>query len=239
MKFGLLKTKIETLLSESYKRNTFKNEIKTFKKLVLENKKIGKLFQVYNELSTNKGIDVSISNDFINECIKIYENNINKLTPKEVSILEHWVKDVNVKNQYETIDELFSNDITKLEKKIKSRKIVKESIEKKPIDKKTNSVKLPLTTMINVANKTISNYVENLSESEKIEFKNLLLIPEDKLSQEFNEFKNDVVTKLTTMLEEISDDETKQKINETLDKVLSEECDRLNYIKLKNLKESL
>lgn len=239
MKFGLLKTKIETLLSESYKRNTFKNEIKTFKKLVLENKKIGKLFQVYNELSTNKGIDVSISNDFINECIKIYENNINKLTPKELSILEHWVKDVNVKNQYETIDELFSNDITKLEKKIKSRKIVKESIEKKPIDKKTNSVKLPLTTMINVANKTISNYVENLSESEKIEFKNLLLIPEDKLSQEFNEFKNDVVTKLTTMLEEISDDETKQKINETLDKVLSEECDRLNYIKLKNLKESL
>lgn len=239
MKFGLLKTKIETLLSESYKRNTFKNEIKTFKKLVLENKKVAKLFQVYNELSINKGMDTSISNDFINECIKIYENNINKLTMKELSILEHWVKDVNSKNQYETIDDLFSNDITKLEKKIKSRKIVKESIEKKPIDKKTESVKLPLTTMINVANKTISNYVENLSESEKIEFKNLLLIPEDKLNQEFNEFKNDVVTKLTTMLEEISDDETKQKINETLDKVLSEECDRLNYIKLKNLKESL
>ena len=87
MKFGTLKTKIETLLSESYKRNTFKNEIKNFRTLVLENKKFAKLFQVYNELNSNKGLDDSSSNDFINECIKIYENTVNKITNKELNIL--------------------------------------------------------------------------------------------------------------------------------------------------------
>ena len=122
MKFGILKTKIETLLSESYKKNTFKNEIKNFGKLVLENNKIAKLFQVYNELDSNKGLDDSSANDFINECIKIYENTINKLTSKEIYLIENWVKNINVKNQYENIDSLLSNDITLLEKKIESRK---------------------------------------------------------------------------------------------------------------------
>lgn len=239
MKFGLLKTKIETLLSESYKKGTFKNEIKTFKKLVLENKKITKMFQIYNELSSNKGMENSISDEFINECTKIYENSINKLTSKEISILENWTKNINVKNQYELIDNLFSNDITKLEKKIQSRKLVKESIQKKPIDKKSEIVKLPLTTMINVANKTISSYIENLTESEKEELKNLLTISEENLVGKFNSLKNDVIGKLNTLKETVSDSETKEKINETINKVSSEECDRVNYVKLKNLKENL
>ena len=42
--FGLLKTKIENVLLESYANDTFKNELKTFKKLVIENKNISKLF---------------------------------------------------------------------------------------------------------------------------------------------------------------------------------------------------
>ena len=32
MKFGILKSQIESVLSESYKNNTFKSEIKNFKK---------------------------------------------------------------------------------------------------------------------------------------------------------------------------------------------------------------
>jgi len=238
MKFGLLKTKIEKLLTESYKKNTFKKEIKLFKTLVLENKKFSKLFQVYNELSSNKGLDESMANDYINECIKIYENSINKITSKEFSLLEYWVKDVQSKNEYESIDNLFTNDITLLEKKISSRKIVKESIKKKPIEKSKDVVKLPLATMINVANKTFSTFVEGLNESEKLELKNLLTTPEQELKSNFNVVKHDVLQKLSSLKESV-DDETKNKINETIEKVSSEECDVLTYVKLKNLKENL
>ena len=37
IKFGILKSKIEKVLLESYSNNTFKGELKNFKKLVLEN----------------------------------------------------------------------------------------------------------------------------------------------------------------------------------------------------------
>jgi len=238
MKFGILKTKIETLLSESYKKNTFKNEIKTFRILVLENKKFAKLFQVYNELDSKKGLDESSSNDFINECIKIYENIINKITNKELSLLENWVRNVNIKNQYDKIDSLLSNDITLLEKKIESRKVIKESLKQKPTVDKKEVVKLPITTMINVANKSISNYIENLSESQKVELKNLLSTSEKDLNVKFNVVKQEVITKLNSIKETV-DEETKEKINETILKVSSDECDRVNYIKLKNLKENL
>lgn len=238
MKFGLLKTKIETLLTESYKKNTFKNEIKTFKILVLENKKISKLFQIYNELNSNKGLDDSMANDYINECIKIYENSVNKISNKELTILENWVKNINVKNEYETLDNLFSNDITILEKKISSRKVIKESISKKPIQKTNDVVKLPISTMINVANKTISSYIEKLDESQKQELKNLLTTPETELNTNFNVVKKEVLNKLNSLKEDV-DTETKNRINETIEKVSSEECNVLTYVKLKSLKENL
>lgn len=239
MKFGILKTKIETLLSESYKKDTFRTEIKNFRKLVLENKKIGRLFQLYNELNSNKGLDDYTSTEYINECIKIYENNINKITRKELDLLENWTKDVKVKNEYDNIDNLFSNDITLLEKKILSRKIIKESLQRKPNQKKAEIVKLPLSTMINVANKTITNYIENLSESEKEELKNLLTISEEELKGSFNLVKNEVLEKLKSIQESTSDSEIKTKINETIQKVSTEECDRASFLKLKNLKENL
>jgi len=238
MKFGILKTKIEKLLSESYKKDTFKHEIKKFKTLVLESNKFAKLFQVYNELNSNKGLDETSANDFINECIKIYENTVNKITVKELTLIENWVKDVTVKNEYERIDNLLSNDITLLEKKIESRKIIRESIKQKSENKKSESVKLPLSTMINVANKSLSNFIEGLNESEKNELKSVLTISESELNSKFNSTKQELLDKLNSLKESV-DNETKEKINETISKVSSEECDRVNYIKLKNLKENL
>ena len=44
MKFGILKSKIEEKLLESYIKQNFKNEIKHFKKLVLEDKTISSIF---------------------------------------------------------------------------------------------------------------------------------------------------------------------------------------------------
>ena len=66
----------------------------------------------------------------------------------------------------------------------------------------------------------------------------ILSISEKELKLSFESTKKEVITKLET-LKESSDDETKQKINETINKVSLEECDRVNYIKLKNLKENL
>jgi hypothetical protein len=238
MKFGLLKSKIENVLLESYKKNTFKEEMKIFKKLVIENKNISKLLFLYDELSSPKGLEESIASEFMLESIIRYENLINKIEPKKLNELQSWVSKVTCENKYNDIDNLFSQEVVDFDIRLKSKKTIKEGLKSIPTTKKSE-IKLPLSTMVNVANRTISNYIETLEESDKKELINLLSSDSADLEKEFEQIKEDVVKKLTTLKESVEDDETKTKVDETLEKINSEKFDKLSYFKLKNLKETL
>ncbi len=237
VKFGLLKSKIEKLMLESYSNGTFKTEMKNLKKNVLENKNISKLFYLYDELNSNKGLNESIVDDYIYECITIYENTINKIKNSTLVDLSNWVVNVKSDNNYSTIDNLFSNDVLTIESRLSSKKLIKESLKKKPADKK-EVVNLPLSTMVNVANKTISNFIESLNESEKKELVDFLKTDDKELEGNFEQLKESVTKKLET-IKENADTETKSRINETLEKVVSEKYDKFTYFKLKNLNENL
>ena len=236
-KFGIIKSKIERLLMESYTNNTFKKEFNSFKTLVLENKNISKLFYLYDELNSNKGLNESLVNDYILECTKIYENTINKIKKSDLDNLNLWVKGTKTENLYENIDNLFNLDVLNIESRIQSKKIVSESLKKKPVQKK-EPLNLPISTMISVANKTINNYIETLNESEKKELIKFLNTDDKQLQPEFESVKELVLKKLET-LKESSDSDVLTRINETIEKVKSEKYDKLNYFKLKNLKENL
>ncbi len=55
MKFGLIKSKIDYVLSESFKNDEhFKAEMKFFKKNILENRNLSKLFYLYERKRTLK-----------------------------------------------------------------------------------------------------------------------------------------------------------------------------------------
>ena len=238
MKFGLLKSKIENVLIESYKKNTFKEEMKIFKKLVIENKNISKLFFLYDELSSPKGLEESVASEFMLESIIRYENLINKIEHKKLNQLQTWVSKVTCENKYNDIDNLFSQEVVDFDVRLKSKKTIKEGLKSIPTTKKSE-VNLPLSTMVNVANRTISNYIETLEESDKKELISLLSSDSAELEKEFEQIKEDVVKKLTTLKESVEDNETKTKVDETLEKINSEKFDKLSYFKLKNLKETL
>jgi hypothetical protein len=206
IKFGNIKSKIEEKLLESYSNNTFKTEIKNFKSLVLGNKNISKLFYLYDEMSSNKGINESLVNDYIYECITIYENTINKIEDNTISNL---------------------------------KKIISENLIKSPENKKGETVNLPISTMVNIANKTFSNYVESLNESDRKELINFLKTDESELEPQYESIKNEVKSKLNSIVESTSDTETLERVNETITKVDSETFNKLNYFKLKNLNENL
>jgi hypothetical protein len=237
IKFGILKSKIEKVLLESYSNNTFKDELKNFKKLVLENKNISKIFYLYDELSSKKGLNENTVNDYIHECITMYENSINKIKSSDLNNLKSWVNNVKSKNLYETVDGLFSTDVLTIESKIKSKKLIKESLMSvAPINKEV--IQLPLTTMVNVANKTITAYIDDLNESEKKDLMKFLSTDDSVLKESFETIKGDVIAKLKT-LQEGSDIGTLNRITETIEKVELETYDKLSYFKLKNLKETL
>jgi hypothetical protein len=236
--FGLLKSKIEKVLLESYSNDTFKNELKTFKKLVIENKNISKIFYLYDELSSPKSLSESYCVEYINECIKIYENTVNKLKESDISKLNDWVGNKTIENNYTNIDTLFSTDVLTIESKIKSRNLISESLKRIPVIK-TEGIDLPLTTMVSVANKTIKNYIDGLNESDKKELLSLLSEDDTTLNEKYNTLKEGVVTKLTEMKNESTDSSMKTRIDDTISKVISEKYDKLTYFKLKNLKENL
>jgi hypothetical protein len=239
IKFGNIKSKIEEKLLESYSKNTFKSEMKNFKSLVLGNKNISKLFYLYDEMSSNKGLNESLVNDYIYECVTIYENTVNKIDESTINNLKKWVSDVKCDNKYENIDNLFSTDVLTIESRLKSKKVISENLIKSPETKKTELVNLPISTMMNIANKTFSNYVENLNESDRQDLIKFLKTEDSELEPQFESIKNEVKTKLTSLKEGTQDNDTLDRVEETITKVDSETYNKLSYFRLKNLNESL
>jgi hypothetical protein len=238
MKFGIIKSKIEKVLLESYSKNTFKEEIKKFNSLVLENKNISKLFYLYDELSSNKGLTESIAKDYINESIKIYENTLNKIKESDFDKINKWVGNLKIKNQYENIDSIFNVNILNLESNIKSKNIIVEGLTKSE-EKPKEVLNIPIKSMINIANKTFANYVESLNESEQKELKSLLQESDDSLSLKYDLIKESVIEKLNGIKSSENDESVSSKIDETIEKVNSEKYNKINYVRLKSLKENL
>jgi hypothetical protein len=239
MKFGVLKSKIEKCLIESYNKNTLKDNIFIFNELVKKNKNISKIYYLYDELSSNKGLSESVANDFINGSITIYENALNKINKKDIQEISLWLNNVNTKNEYEKIDNLFSSNVVMLESKIQSRKLVVECLKLNKPFSNNKVISLPLESMVKVANNTITNYLSNVSESEKKEIIGLLKEDNDKLEIKFDFIKENTLKRLENILSSDSDPDTVGAIKETIEKVKNESFDKISYIKLKNLNESL
>ena len=238
MKFGIIKSKIESILLESYIKGSFKTEIQNFKSLVLNNKNISKLYYLYDDLTSNKGINESIVNDYISESVLMYEKTIKSIKTKDLDKINNWIKDVNVTNSYENIDNLFSNNILTIEEKVKTKKVISETLKKSPVSD-VEGIEVPISVMVNVANKTINKYIDTLNESEKKELHQLFSISDEELEKDYNTIKESVITKLIDMEQSEQDDNTKSTIKETLDKVTTEKYDKLNYYKLKSLNKNI
>ena len=238
MKFGILKSKIEDCLVESYKKDTLKRNMFVFEELVLKNKSLSTLYFLYDELSKNKGLNESIVNEYINESIVLFENTISKVNTKDVKDVNQWIGHIVSENRYQDIDNLFSNNASTIEEKLKSKKTISENLKKEPTKVK-EVIEVPLKSMVEVANKTIKTYLNDLTEGEKKQLNTLLSTPDDRLNKKYEFLKEDVIEKLETLLTESEDSETNQKINETIEKLQTENYDKLNYFKLKQLNENI
>jgi hypothetical protein len=237
MKFGTIKSKIEKILTESYLDETFKDQMFVFDQLVLKNKNIKKLYFLYDELSSNKGLEKNLAENFINECTIVFENTVNKITKNQLKDLELWTSGVKVKNNYEDIDNLFTSNVALLENKLKSKNLISENLQKK--SEENLEINTTLYNLVDVGNKTINNYLSNLTESEKLKIKNILKESDEKLKLKFDLLKETIIEKLTDVKENENDKEVLEKINFTITKVQNENFDKLNYLKLKDLEKGL
>jgi hypothetical protein len=242
-KFGQIKSNIESLMTESYGKSSFKNHMKSFKKNILENKRIAEAYFLYDELSKNKGLSKDIVDDYVNESIETIKNIVSSNTEK-IKEINMWVSE-NVKtqseNNYKDIDSVvYNSSVKNLEQVLESKNRIKNTISKKEVAKTVSeSVNIPLSSMLKIATNTFNREFGNISEEEKQELKTLLSLDKKSLTEEIEKSKLVVIEKLNTKLNESTDDELTEKVEKTIEKINESEVSLVSLYKLRQLEQGL
>jgi hypothetical protein len=125
-----------------------------------------------------------------------------------------------------------------ISERIKAKKNIIETLKGNKNSIK-ESINIPVTSMVKIANQTLRNYIETMDENSKKEFFQIVSEDNKNLENRFEELKTSAISKLQNILENESESDVKTKINETIDKLKEEKFDQLNFLKLKNLEGSL
>jgi uncharacterized protein (UPF0210 family) len=192
---------------------------------------MAKLYSLYDQLSSPQGLNESDAKDFLEEGVTLIQTILpNIKLPKTLS--------ENIENKYSDIDSLvYTNKLNLLERVNSKKNIINTLVgENKRIKE---SINIPLKSMVSIANQTLQKYIETLDESSKKEFIKLISEDTKTLEDKFETIKESAINKLNSMLEKEQEFELKTKLSETINKLKTEKFDQLNFIKLKNLEESI
>jgi len=236
--FGTIKTKIENVAAELAKNSSFKRFIFEFNTFVLKNKDLSELYYIYDDLSSNKGIPSDIANDYINESIEYSQILIESQT-KNLNYLSTWINtwDNQKINNYSDIDNvIYNKGISNLENILESKKNIKNIITKEENQKPVvESISIPISSMVKIANENLKKEIGILKESDKKELDEILSLNGDELKENFENVKKLVLNNLKVSITESSDKEMKTTINKTINKIMEAKCNHYDYYKLKKL----
>jgi hypothetical protein len=241
--FGIIKTKIERLLESSYGKPSFKDNLKGFASHVIKNKSISEAYYLYDELSSEKGLNESIVDDYITESFDhlktIIDNN-----KKKIEELSEWINDLlkeDVDNNYEDIDkQIYTKNVVKeLESLLESKQRIKRTLLSKKVTEENRNINLPISSMMSIANKTLNKEIETLSEEEKKELNFYTSLKGKNLTEEIEKTKKQILEKLQVNLNESTDTDLKDKIQKTINKINESKQTLTSLYKLKQLEKGL
>ena len=231
MTFGQIKSILEKNLLESYSNPTnFKKSLKEFKHNVLNNKSFSKLYSLYDDLSTPKGLNENDAKEYLEEGLSLIRSILeNTQLPKKGEISE---------NNYKDLDNLVYLNNINISERISSKKNILSVLTSNPTLNET-TISIPLKSMVSIANQTIQNYLGGLDENVKKEVFHVLASKGEDLETEYTNLKESTINSLKTIMESQEDSEVKNKLTETIDKITSEKFDQVNFVRLKHLSDSI
>lgn len=231
MTFGQIKSILEKNLLESYSNPTnFKKSLKEFKHNVLNNKSFSKLYSLYDDLSTPKGLNENDAKEYLEEGLSLIRSILETTQlPKKGEISE---------NNYKDLDNLVYLNNINISERISSKKNILSVLTSTPSLNETR-VSIPLKSMVSIANQTIQNYLGGLDENVKKEVFHVLASKGEDLETEYTNLKESTINSLKTIMESQEDSEVKNKLTETIEKITSEKFDQVNFVRLKHLSDSI
>jgi hypothetical protein len=245
-KFGIIKSKLLTKLTESY-ANENKAEIKDILTTIKENKDFKEMYLFYDEIESKTISD--------KETAKLYVEGLSTYFGQPIgnwSILNTFCESldnklgdvkINTNELYESLDMLSEKDsLSNIEKKvIAKKKLVEHLTTKKEITESKETTLVPNETLLNavLANNFNVLYSNTLSESQKEELKNILSISYDDLITKSNELQESIINQVSTLLSESNDTDLSTKLKAVKDEVTQMSPSRYNYYRLTELKNGL
>lgn len=240
--FGSIKTKIENASSEVYNTPKFKSFMKELKNHILENQDMCEIYYIYDDLSTNKGLSNDIAEDYVNESVE-YLQILIESNKQKINQINNWVSKYTKSkiNNYKDIDTtVYENSIRSLKTVLESKNNIKSVIKTIP---KTNTVKesvnLPLSSMMKIATTTFNKKYENINEEDKTKLKELITLTPSEVKEKIKSLKEEVSSKLSKTLNESTDNELKETLSKTIEKINSSKSDLYNLYKLQELNGGL
>jgi hypothetical protein len=231
MTFGQIKSIIEKNLVESYKdSSTFKQTLKEFKHNVLNNKSFSKVYSIYDDLNIPQGLSENDAKEFLEESVNVIRHLL-----ENTSLPKNGEKAANI---YQNIDNLVYFENVNIHERLSSKKMLIDNLmlTTKGLNE---SPKIPLKSMVSIANQTIGKYIESLDEATKKEVFYILASKNEDLEIEYTTLKESTINKLKVLLNKQEESDIQSKINETIERIEIEKFDQVNYVKLKRLEESI
>jgi len=245
-KFGELKSKMLTKLTESYAKED-KTEIKNILTTIKENKDFKEMYLFYEEIE-NKYIEDKETAKLYVEGLNTYFgqpignwNNLNMFCES----LHNKLGDVKIESNelYESLDILSEKDsLSNIEKKvIAKKKLVEHLTTKKEITESKGSTLVPNESLLQavLANNFNILYSNTLSESQKEELKTILSISHSDLITKSNELQESIINQVSTLLSESNDTDLTTKLNKVKDEVSKMTTSKYNYYRLTELKNDI
>lgn len=238
--FGILKEQIIGKLAKLYEQKDYK-KIKKILNLIKEDKNFKDLYLFYDNVE-NIFVNDDLMEEYLNEVIK----NLQKMKPLINETTNKIKKEVDdIEPAY---NELYKNlDILSEELNINNTdKFIYAKNQLKNYLLKPKEVKKPKSYTVNegllysiLTNNFNLSYNNALTESEKKELRTILSIDNEDIKNNISELKEDVLNIVDNL---ITEDETKsfnEKLNNVKIEVEKMTPSRVNYFRLKNLKQNL
>jgi hypothetical protein len=242
-KFGTIKSKLLSKLTESY-ANENKAEIKDILTTIKENKDFKEMYLFYEEIENKYIEDKETAKLYVEGVITILKQQMDDLTTFCTSLNKMInVESINENEIYNSLDVLIEKDnLSNIEKKvIAKKKLVEHLTTKKEIKESKDSTLVPNETLLNAVLTNNFNvlYSNTLSESQKVELKDILSIPYEELITKTTELKESIINQVSTLISESSEKDLSTKLNAVKDEVTQMTPSRYNYYRLNELKNGL
>ena len=241
--FGKIKTKILRKLTESYSSKN-KSEMKSILKTIKENKDFKEMYLFYEEIEGKYFEDKDTAKLYVEELNSILKQKSKNLSDFCKSLNEQLGDEEVEENElYSTVDQLLEDDsLYNLDKKVVAKKKLVDFLTTKKEIKE--SEKTTYTANENLLHAVLANnfnvlYNNNLTEEQKIELKNIISLTEEDLETKTSELKESILSKVSSLLNESTDDELNSKLSKVKEEVQEMSTSKYNYFRLTQLQSGL